>query len=438
MRNSLFFLFILFLLAPAPLAAQTNDAGSENGKVIEQARFELPTYEQIPARFRAVYSREAVEKIRNSTDLELWKIKYMSDGLKVVGFIYKPRETAGRRFPVLIWNRGGIGEDTKIGVENYNDLYEMHRFASEGFVVLASQYRGTDGGEGRDEAGGADTDDVMNLFPLARSLPFADTTRVFMWGFSRGALMTLQAISRGAPIRAAAVVGAPTDLELGLRENPLLLQFARTTWPDFERRREEHIQLRSAVRWAEKLTVPLLIMQGAADPAVSTRQAMELAAKMDEAANLYEMIIYARDDHPITINAEDRLRRTVDWFRNVRLISIAQPLAKTITRAGVEAAIKQYYDLKRSEAGDRYDWSEAELNRLGYILLGTNRVKDAIEIFKLNVAAYPRAFNTYDSLGEAYLAGGNREEAIKNYKKSLELNPQNTNATDALRRINAP
>src|SRR5437764_91418 len=150
--------------------------------------------------------------------------------------------------------------------------------------------------------------------------------------------MTLQAISRGAPIRAAAVVGAPTDLELGLKENPLLLQFAKTTWPDFETRRAEHIKLRSAVLWADKLTVPLLIFQGGADPAVSTRQAMELAEKMDEAGNLYEMIIYAKDDHPVTLNAEDRMRRTLDWFKNVRTISIAQPLTKTIVQQGVEAA----------------------------------------------------------------------------------------------------
>jgi tetratricopeptide (TPR) repeat protein len=121
----------------------------------------------------------------------------------------------------------------------------------------------------------------------------------------------------------------------------------------------------------------------------------------------------------------------------VRRLSIAQPLARIIQEQNVEAAVRRYYELKKTEA-ERYDWGEAELNRLGYVLLNTSRVKEAIEIFKLNVALFPRGFNTYDSLGEAYLAAGDREEAIKNYKKSLGLNPQNDNAAQVLRRISAP
>lgn len=435
-KVSSLFLLILFLCVSANVQAQSNAAASTDGKIIEQTPYAFPAYEQIPDRFKPVYTKDEVERIRNSAELELWKIKYMSDGLKIVGFIYKPKNTEGKKFPAVIWNRGGVGEDTKIGNENFNDIYEMHRLASEGFVVLASQYRGTDGGEGRDEVGGADTDDVLNLFPLARALGYVDMNRIFMWGFSRGALMTLQALRRGAPIRAAAVVGAPTDLELGLKENPVLFQFAKTTWPDFENRRQEHITNRSAVLWADRLNAPLLIFQGGADPAVSTRQAMELAQKLSDESKLYELIIYAKDDHGVTRNAEDRLRRTIDWFKNVRTMPLSAALGKTVREQGIEAAIKQYYDLKKNQP-DAYEFGEAALNRFGYELLGGRRVKEAIEIFKLNVAEYPQSFNVYDSLGEAYLANGERELAIRNYKRSLELNPQNTNATNVLKRINA-
>ena len=65
-------------------------------------------------------------------------------------------------------------------------------------------------------------------------------------------------------------------------------------------------------------------------------------------------------------------------------------------------------------------------------MLRLKKIPDAIEIFKLNVATYPQAYNTYDSLGEAYMTHGDKELAIANYKKSLELNPQNTNATSKL------
>jgi len=64
--------------------------------------------------------------------------------------------------------------------------------------------------------------------------------------------------------------------------------------------------------------------------------------------------------------------------------------------------------------------------------LQMKKVADAIEIFKLNVAAYPQAFNAYDSLGEAYMVHGDKDLAIANYKKSLELNPKNTGATAQL------
>jgi tetratricopeptide (TPR) repeat protein len=75
---------------------------------------------------------------------------------------------------------------------------------------------------------------------------------------------------------------------------------------------------------------------------------------------------------------------------------------------------------------------------LGYQLLRSGKTKEAIEIFKLNVEAYPQRFNTYNSLADAYLNSNEREPAIQNYKKSLELNPNNTNATEKLKQLAKP
>ncbi|MDQ3473877.1 MAG: serine hydrolase [Acidobacteriota bacterium] len=115
-------------------------------------------------------------------------------------------------------------------------------------------------------------------------------------------------------------------------------------------------------------------------------------------------------------------------------MSIAEVLFKTIGEKGVAAGLAQFQDLKVKSANS-YDFSEEELNRLGYQLLGTGRRDEAIQIFKLNVELYPKAFNTYDSLGEAYMMAGNKELAILNYKKSLELNPENKGATEMLKRL---
>src|ERR1044072_4228224 len=115
-------------------------------------------------------------------------------------------------------------------------------------------------------------------------------------------------------------------------------------------------------------------------------------------------------------------------------MSIIPVLSKTITEKGIEAGIAEYRDLKAKQSAP-YDFGEPELNRLGYQLLRTGKPKEAIQNFKLKAEAYPKAFNTYDSLAEAYMTINERELAIQNYKKSLELDPNNTNAIENLKRL---
>ena len=115
-------------------------------------------------------------------------------------------------------------------------------------------------------------------------------------------------------------------------------------------------------------------------------------------------------------------------------MSIAAVIFRTIAEKGIEAGLAQYRDLKTKQPV-AYDFGEAELNRLGYQLLRAGKIKESIEVFKLNVEMYPQASNTYDSLGEAYMASGERDLAVQNYKKSLELNSQNTNAAEMLKRL---
>lgn len=78
---------------------------------------------------------------------------------------------------------------------------------------------------------------------------------------------------------------------------------------------------------------------------------------------------------------------------------------------------------------------ETNLNETGYLLLRENKVDDAIEVFKLNVKLFPKSWNVYDSLGEAYAMAGDTEQAIKNYEKSVELNPDNEYGKEALAKL---
>ncbi|MBN2089936.1 serine hydrolase [candidate division KSB1 bacterium] len=117
-------------------------------------------------------------------------------------------------------------------------------------------------------------------------------------------------------------------------------------------------------------------------------------------------------------------------------ISIAHVLEKAIIQQGVAFAIQQYHDLKAKQP-EAYNFSEEQLNRLGYQLLAMKMTKEAIAIFKLNIEAFPQSYNAYDSLGEAYMINGDKDLAIKNYEKSIELNPKNAGGIEALKKLKA-
>jgi tetratricopeptide (TPR) repeat protein len=78
---------------------------------------------------------------------------------------------------------------------------------------------------------------------------------------------------------------------------------------------------------------------------------------------------------------------------------------------------------------------EASINQAGYNLLAAKKTKEAIEVFKTNVKLYPKSANVYDSLGEAYAADGDKQLAIKNYEKSIELNPASESGKAALAKL---
>jgi tetratricopeptide (TPR) repeat protein len=114
--------------------------------------------------------------------------------------------------------------------------------------------------------------------------------------------------------------------------------------------------------------------------------------------------------------------------------SIAGVLLVTINSSGLDAALTQYRQLKAQHPKD-YNFDEKELNTLGYQLIRSNQFAEAERVLQLNVDAYPQSGNTYDSLAEAYLDDGKRSEAFANYRRSLELNPDNQGAAKAIAKL---
>ncbi|QDE81592.1 serine hydrolase domain-containing protein [Myxococcus xanthus] len=117
--------------------------------------------------------------------------------------------------------------------------------------------------------------------------------------------------------------------------------------------------------------------------------------------------------------------------------SISEAVMTALAKGPITEAIATYRTLK-AQKPDEYKFNPGELNRLGYQLMKEGRLADAVEIFKLNVEMYPTDGNVHDSLGEAYLARGDKALAAESYRRSLEFDPKNADAVRILKEIEQP
>ena len=112
--------------------------------------------------------------------------------------------------------------------------------------------------------------------------------------------------------------------------------------------------------------------------------------------------------------------------------SLAYELLDLIKNNGLKAGM-ELYDLNKNS--DTYELNEGEMNQIGYQLMGTGKIEEAAQVFKLNIDAFPKSSNVYDSYGEALMNLGKNDLAIENYRKSVELNPNNQNGIDNLKKL---
>jgi tetratricopeptide (TPR) repeat protein len=123
-------------------------------------------------------------------------------------------------------------------------------------------------------------------------------------------------------------------------------------------------------------------------------------------------------------------------LRKAKLGSAAELLGKALAEGGIPAAEKKLKELlKKRPDGPVFD--EGDFNVLGYKFAGENRLELALYVFEKNTRLYPDSWNAWDSLGETAAKAGRKEQAIANYRKSLELNPGNRNAKAVLKQLEA-
>jgi dipeptidyl aminopeptidase/acylaminoacyl peptidase len=244
--------------------------------------------------------------------VEIHRIKYLSDGLKIVGFILRPAVIEeGSKLPAIIYNRPGIGDSHKINGET---LAYLSQLPAQGYVVGATQYRGNDGSEGSESYLHKDLDDVLHMLALVRSLPEVDPERVGMLGFSRGAAVTYQLLKQQVDLKAAVVMGCATDFVDAYQQLSHYRPFLEAVFGGSPETAKEEYTNRSPLYWPEKINVPLLMIQGTDDQHVPIQEVKDLAEKLKALNKIHDLVIYPEGDHTLDKVREDKDRRILAWF----------------------------------------------------------------------------------------------------------------------------
>ena len=181
---------------------------------------------------------------------------------------------------------------------------------------------------------------------------------------------------------------------------------------------------RMAARFLSEIKVPCLVLVGEHDiPDVHAH-----AGVISFGINGSRREVILNSGHLIPVEQPEEFNKSV--FRFLR----RNDFFGLLNTEGVDSAAQYFSTFFKSEPQVPI-YSEEEMNQTGYQYLQEGKIREAIELFRLNTIAYPDSWNVYDSLGEALLKDGQADLAIMNYKKSLELNPDNENAKKILNEL---
>lgn len=333
----LFWLLLLFAYQSQSMAQ------SWPGFTKQQSCLELyPNFQQLVADIRKQtpwYSLDhwllpwlLPEQQFNTTQQQLQcaQLEYNSDNLVIQAWGLQPKAQSAKKWPVIIYNRGG---NAALGRLDYvSVLRQLTPLAQQGFIVLASQYRGSVPSDqityGKDQFGGADVNDVHQLIELAKKLPAADADNIFLYGISRGGMMSYLTARTRTDIRAMAITGAPTNLITELPRKPQMELIFRSLIPHYDQNKLQELQQRSVLYWPEQLPadLPILLMYGGEDQRVHPDNAKLLAAKLTELKRPVKVIEFQHADHLLTDYKEQERQAMLQWFRQHQYNS-QQPVA---------------------------------------------------------------------------------------------------------------
>ncbi|WP_028402978.1 alpha/beta hydrolase family protein [Ectobacillus panaciterrae] len=213
------------------------------------------------------------------------------------------------KFPALIYCRGGIGKVGRVKTD------WIEQFTSFGYIVFAPSYRGNEGGEGRDEFGGNENEDVVSAYRLLHSSPFVDTERISIMGFSRGAINAALTAAKITNIHKLILWGGVSDLAQTYEERIDLRRMLKRVLGGTPNKIPGVYQDRSPILMAKHIQCPVLIMHGTQDVQVDFSHGLNMYRTLKELEMNTEMHCYEGYGHHLPPPVHKAaLQRMFDWI----------------------------------------------------------------------------------------------------------------------------
>ena len=238
--------------------------------------------------------------------LDFYFITYQSDSLEVKGILIEPKKQG--KYPVVIFNRGGNRDFAQLTVATM--IMYTSKLAEQGYVIIGSNYRE------KDEFGGAEINDVLNLTETVKEIDKADANRIGMFGWSRGGMMTYLALQKSDKIKTAIVGNGPTDLFGLISDRPIMeTKVISECVPDYWKNKESELRKRSVIYWADELdkNSSLLILCGTNDKRVNPEQADKIADELTKIEYDFELRKF-ETDHYFSEYKPELNEMVIEWF----------------------------------------------------------------------------------------------------------------------------
>ena len=276
---------------------------AQNGKLLSK---KLVDISKTPIWNRVSQDNKLKQDFEHLKKLDFYFITYKSDNQKVRGLLIEPKKDG--EYPVVIFNRGGNRDFGRLTIATL--VMYTSKLAEQGHVIIGSNYRE------KDEFGGSEINDVLNLTETVKEIEKADSNCIGMFGWSRGGMMTYLALQKSDKIKTAIVGNGASNLFDTVEYRPKMETnvFAECI-PDYWNNKESELKKRSAIYWADELdkNSSLLILCGTNDKRVNPKQAEKIATKLKEIEYDFELRKF-ETDHYFSEYKTELNEIVIDWF----------------------------------------------------------------------------------------------------------------------------